>query len=105
MNMSAHEHPAHNTHKGVTMKRYLIFNLLLLFLMGCGNSSSDSSCTECGGGLLDGYLYKEVTVEDIANLTDIDVTADVGKCIRFKLDGEDFSDAEIVDDCCCVEYQ
>jgi hypothetical protein len=54
---------------------------------------------------LDGYLYKEVTVEDIANLTDIDVTADVGKCIRFKLDGEDFSDAEIVDDCCCVEYQ
>lgn len=87
------------------MKRYLIFNLLLLFLMGCGNSSSDSSCTECGGGLLDGYLYKEVTVEDIANLTDIDVTADVGKCIRFKLDGEDFSDAEIVDDCCCVEYQ
>ena len=105
MSMSAHEHPAHNTHKGVTMKRHLIFNLLLLFLMGCGNSSSDSSCTECGGGLLDGYLYKEVTVEDIANLTDIDVTADVGKCIRFKLDGEDFSDAEIVDDCCCVEYQ
>jgi hypothetical protein len=105
MNMSVHEHPAHNTHKGVTMKQILVLNFLLFFLIGCGNSSSDSSCTECGGGLLDGYLYKEVTVEDIANLTDIDVTADVGKCIRFKLDGEDFSDAEIVDDCCCVEYQ
>jgi hypothetical protein len=87
------------------MKQILVLNFLLFFLIGCGNSSSDSSCTECGGGLLDGYLYKEVTVEDIANLTDIDVTADVGKCIRFKLDGEDFSDAEIVDDCCCVEYQ
>jgi len=105
MNMSATENPEHNTRKGKPMKRLLIFNLLLLFLIGCGNSSSDSSCTECGGGLLDGYLYKEVTVEDIANLTDINVTAEIGKCIRFKLDGEDFSDAEVVDDCCCVEYQ
>ena len=105
MNMNATENPEYNTRKGKPMKRLLIFNLLLLFLIGCGNSSSDSSCTECGGGLLDGYLYKDVTVEDIANLTDINVTPEIGKCIRFKLDGEDFSDAEVVDDCCCVEYQ
>ena len=105
MNMSATENPEHNTRKGKPKKLILIFNLLLLFLIGCGNSSSDSSCTECGGGLLDGYLYKKVTVEDIANLTDINVTAEFGKCIRFKLDGEAFSGAEVVDDCCCVEYQ
>jgi hypothetical protein len=46
-----------------------------------------------------------VTVDDIAGLTNINVTAEIGKCIRFKLDGEDFNDAEVVDDCCCVEYQ
>ena len=87
------------------MKRILILYFLLFFLIGCGDSSSDFSCTECGGGLLDGYLYKEVTVDDIAGLTNINVTAEIGKCIRFKLDGEDFNDAEVVDDCCCVEYQ
>jgi hypothetical protein len=105
MNMSAIENQAHSTRKGDTMKRILILYFLLFFLIGCGDSSSDSSCTECGGGLLDGYLYKEVTVDDIAGLTNINVTAEIGKCIRFKLDGEDFNDAEVVDDCCCVEYQ
>ena len=104
--MSAIENQAHSTRKGDTMKRILILYFLLFFLIGCGDSSSDSSCTECGGGLLDGYLYKEVTtVDDIASLTNINVTAEIGKCIRFKLDGEDFNDAEVVDDCCCVEYQ
>ena len=78
---------------------------MLIFLINCGGSNSDSSCTECGGGLLDGYLYKEVTFTDIAGLAVIDVAVDVGKCIRFKMDGMDFSEAVLVDDCCCVEYQ
>ena len=38
-------------------------------------------------------------------LAEIDIITDIGKCIRFKLDGSDFSEAEIVDDCCCIEYQ
>ena len=87
------------------MNRILISTFLLIFMINCGSSNSDSSCTECGGGLLDGYLYKEVTFNDIAGLAEIDVTVDVGKCIRFKMDGTDFSEATVVDDCCCVEYQ
>ena len=87
------------------MNRILISTFLLIFMINCGSSNSDSSCTECGGGLLDGYLYKEVTLDDIAGLAEIDVTVDVGKCIRFKMDGTDFSEAAGVDDCCCVEYQ
>ena len=87
------------------MNRILISIFLLFFLISCGGSNSDSNCTECGGGLLDGYLYKEVTFNDIAGLAEIDVTVDVGKCIRFKMDGAYFSDAALVDDCCCVEFQ
>ena len=87
------------------MNRILISIFLLFFLISCGGSNSDSSCTECGGGLLDGYLYKEVTFNDIAGLAEIDVTVDVGKCIRFKMDEPDFFDATLVDDCCCVEFQ
>jgi hypothetical protein len=54
---------------------------------------------------LDGYLYKEVTPADMQGLAEIDLTTDVGKCIRFKMDGTNFSEATVVDDCCCVEYQ
>jgi len=41
---------------------------------------------------------------DIANLSEINIDVNVGNCIRFKMDGEDFSSAEIVDDCCCNLY-
>ena len=107
MNLRAPGNRAHDTNRGVNMNRILISIFLLIFLINCGGSNSDSSCTECGGGLLDGYLYKEVTFTDIAGLADIDVVVDVevGKCIRFKMDGTDFSEAALVDDCCCVEYQ
>ena len=87
------------------MKRILISIFLLIILINCGGNNSDSSCTECGGGLLNGYLYKEVTFADIAGLAENDVAVDIGKCIRFKMDGTDFSEATVVDDCCCVEYQ
>jgi len=85
------------------------YNLALIFLscflLSCNTGAGDSDCTDCGGGLLDGYLYKEVTVEDVASLAEIDVSANVGKCIRFKMDGTEFSEATVVDDCCCIEYQ
>ena len=90
------------------MNRILISIFLLIFLINCGGSNSDSSCNECGGGLLDGYLYKEVTFNDIAGLAEIDPTIDVGKCIRVKIDITDdtyFEDVSIVEDCCCVEFQ
>ena len=87
------------------MNRILISIFFLIFLINCGADNSDSTCTECGGGLSEGYLYKEVTFNDIAGLAEIDVNVDVGKCIRFKMDGTDFSEAAGVDDCCCVEYQ
>jgi hypothetical protein len=107
MNLSASGNRAHDTNRGINMNRILISIFLLIFLINCGGSNSDSSCTECGGGLLDGYFYKEVTFSDIAGLADINVVVDVevGKCIRFKMDGTDFSEAALVDDCCCVEYQ
>ena len=86
------------------MNNNLALIFLSCFLLSCDAGSGDSECADCGGGLLDGYLYKEVTFTDIAGLAEIDVAVDVGKCIRFKMDGTDFSEAAIVDDCCCVEY-
>ena len=88
------------------MNNNLVLIFLSCFLLSCGPGTGDLDCTDCGGGLLDGYLYKEVTVEDVAGLAEIDVSGvTVGKCIRFKLDGTEFSEATIVDDCCCIEYQ
>ena len=88
------------------MNNNLALIFLSYFLLSCDAGAGDSECTDCGGGLLDGYLYKEVTVEDVAGLAEIDVSGvTVGKCIRFKPDGTEFSEATVVDDCCCIEYQ
>ena len=87
------------------MNNNLVLIFLSCFLLSCNSGAGDSECTDCGGGILDGYLYKEVTVEDVASLAEIDVSANVGKCIRFKMDGTEFSEATVVDDCCCIEYQ
>ena len=88
------------------MNNNLVLIFLSCFLLSCDAGAGDSECTECGGGLLDGYLYKEVTVEDVAGLAEIDVSGvTVGKCIRFKMDGTEFSEATVVDECCCIEYQ
>jgi len=81
----------------------IISILCLIFIIQCSENEND--CSDCGGGLLDGYLYKEVTIEDISNLTEINVSAEIGNCIRFKMTETQFSDAEIVDDCCCVQFR
>jgi hypothetical protein len=93
------------------MNRILISIFLLIFLINCGGSNSDSSCTECGGGIIEGYTFTEVTTDNIGttNLTDKNISLnDIGKCIRVKIDITDdtyFEDVSIVEDCCCVEFQ
>lgn len=103
--MSKTENRVHSVEAGVLMKQIFNFLFLLMLAISCTGINTNNSCTECGGGLVDGFLYKEVIVEDMTGLAEIDIITDIGKCIRFKLDGSDFSEAEIVDDCCCIEYQ
>ncbi len=87
--------------KGVNLKHTI---LLFAFFLTIQCSDTDTECNDCGGGLLDGYLYKEVSIDDISNLAEINVNVEIGQCIRFKMVESEFSNAEIVDDCCCVQY-
>ena len=87
------------------MKDLFAITIMSFILFNCDSSTSAPDCNECGGGLLEGYLYKEVTINDIASLAEINVSVNIGKCIRFKMDGADFSEAAIVDDCCCSIYE
>ena len=87
------------------MKHLFAIFLVSFLLLNCETSTNNPDCNECGGGLLDGYLYKEVTIEDVAGLAEINVSVNIGKCIRFKMDGSEFSEAVIVDDCCCSIYE
>ena len=90
----------------IKIMKYLFAIFLVSFLLlTCKTSTNNPDCNECGGGLLDGYLYKEVTIEDVAGLAEINVSVNIGKCIRFKMDGSEFSEAVIVDDCCCSIYE
>ena len=73
-------------------------------MLSCNSGGSISDCTDCGGGVVDGYLYKKVTINDLADLTQINVSANIDQCIRFMMDGEDFSSATIVEECCCTIY-
>ena len=107
MNLRAPGNRAHDTNRGVNMNRILISIFLLIFLINCGGSNPDSNCTECGGGLIDGYIFTEVTDDNIGttNLPEKNISFDdIGKCIRVKMDGTDFEDVSIVEDCCCIEY-
>ena len=47
-------------------KKFTSLYLFLSFiLIGCGTITNNSECADCGGGMVDGYLYKNVMVEDI----------------------------------------
>ena len=87
-------------------KRLTSLYLFLFFiLIGCDTTTSNSQCTDCGEGLVDGYLYKNVMVEDITtSLLEINSSIGLDECIRYKTDGTDFTDAIVVDDCCCSIY-
>ena len=76
--------------------------LCVIFIIQCSDNEND--CNDCGGGEIDGYLYKEVTIEDQTDLIKIDAPAEAGKCIRFRLEENQISDAKIVEDCCCIQF-
>ncbi len=82
------------------MKTLRIF-FILFFFFSCYSNVDNTDCMDCGGGLLDGFLYKEVAPADISKLNDIAISVGVGECIRFKMDGDNFDSAEIVESCCC----
>ena len=84
----------------MVMKRLKVY-FILFYYLNCASETSNMDCFNCGDGLLDGYLYKEVILQDITKLNEIAITTEIGNCIRFKMDGENFDSAEVVEDCCC----
>ena len=94
--------------QGAFMKRMFLSCIFIsLSIYDPAFSENDSDCNNCGGGLLDGYLYKGVTIDDIVQLNEITVSTDAGACIRYKMDmdNDDFTDAEVIDDYFCIEFQ
>ena len=90
-------------HKAKKLTSFYLF--LFFILIGCDNTTTNSQCTNCGEGLVDGYLYKNVMVEDITtSLLEIDSSIGLDECIRYRTDGTDFTHATVVDDCCCSIY-
>tara|TARA_X000001036_G_C20522717_1_gene742784 strand:- start:342 stop:605 length:264 start_codon:yes stop_codon:yes gene_type:complete len=84
---------------------HLKFLFFLIISLSCNTQGDNIDCIECGGGMLDGFLYKDVNLADLTNnLNEVNASASLGDCIRFKMDGSNFSSAEIVDDCCCNLY-
>ena len=58
-------------------------------------------CIDCEGGLIDGFLYKEVVLTDNSKLNEITISARVEECIRLKMNGDKFDSAEVVESFCC----
>tara|TARA_B100000073_G_scaffold302959_1_gene270719 strand:- start:305 stop:562 length:258 start_codon:yes stop_codon:yes gene_type:complete len=79
-----------------TLKKKILFTFL-----NCASQVDNSGCMDCGDGILDGFLYKEVILTDIPKLNNIAGSAEIGDCIRFKMDGDNFIFDEIVENCCC----
>ncbi len=75
--------------------------VFLFYFLSCASQVDNTDCIDCGDGLLDGFLYKEVILSDIPKLNNIAIGAEIGECIRFKMDGDNFILAEIVENCCC----
>ena len=80
----------------------IILTLSLFLLVNC---EDNPECVSCGGGLLEGFLFKNVTQDDLVEIGNIE-GMNIGICIRYQLIGltEEEFDLEtiaIVDDCCC----
>jgi hypothetical protein len=82
-----------------------LFAFLAIVLMNFGGCDEPSSCNDCGGGLIDGYLYTKVTCFDLSQLGSVE-GINLDSCIRYKLSGEDFATetVSVVPDCCCDQY-
>ena len=78
------------------MKTLRIF-LILFFFFSCYSNVDNTDCMDCGGGLLDGFLYKEVAPADISKLNNIAINAEIRESIRFKIDGDRSIFAEIIE--------
>jgi len=80
----------------------IIITLSLFFLVTC---EDNPECASCGGGLLEGFLFKKVAQDDLAEIGNIE-GMNIGICIRYQLLGLtdeefDLETIAIVDDCCC----
>jgi len=80
----------------------IILTLSLFLLVTC---EDNLECASCGGGLLEGFLFKKVTQDDLAEIGNIE-GMNIGICIRYQLLGLtdeefDLETIAIVDDCCC----
>ena len=75
-----------------TLKKFFLF-----YFLNCASQVDNSDCIDCGDGLLDGFLYKEVILTDIPKLNNIAINAEIGVSIRFKMDGESSIFAEIAE--------
>ena len=80
----------------------IILTLSLFLLVNC---KDNPECVSCGGGLLEGFLFKKVTQDDLAEIGNIE-GINIGICIRYQLLGLtdeefDLETIAIVDDCCC----
>jgi hypothetical protein len=90
------------------MKKSLqrIFPIIIIYFLSCVDND-ENNCNDCGKSSDEGYLLKIVEVNDIANLAVIGVTAELGTCINFRIEIEDqtFSEATVVPDCCCSQFE
>ena len=89
----------------MSIYKKFIIAIMPIVLFTFFTCQDNPECSSCGGGLLDGYLFKKVTQEDLADIGSID-GVNIGICIRYQLTGlteDDFDldTIEIVDDCCC----
>jgi len=80
----------------------IILTLSLFLLVTC---EDNPECASCGGGLLEGFLFKKVTQDDLTEIGNIE-GMNIGICIRYQLLGLtdeefDLETIAIVDDCCC----
>lgn len=84
------------------LRWFLPLVLVIPLLTGCDKKAD---CPDCGGTLLEGYIFKRVTTDDLAKNDGLALIEDVdaGACIRAKLTGEnlDLNTVTVVDDCCC----
>ena len=73
--------------------------------MNCASLLNKVHCIDCGDELLDGSSNKWVTLTEIPIIKNIAINAEIGKCIRFKIDGNNSIIAEIDESCFCNLFQ
>ena len=73
--------------------------------MNCASLVNNAHCINYGNKLLDGSSNKQVTLTEIPIIKNIAINAEIGKCIRFKIDGNNSIIAEIDESCFCNLFQ